>query len=295
MILDPAEYLNLILSILAIIPIVILSLQYRATRIVDYLIFAGFFGWGAIGITFDVVAKHTDSLIIYQIQFYTFFLMDFFIFLYAIRIHWERPPRLLWYIVVIWFLFMTLLILFWEKFQQPSYTTLFIFDIPHSPSTYHPNGAGIKLSEESVLFSTSYYLLITLNSIFSILLLLYVYVKIIPIQQSPKIGKARKLWISSGILYLVYQVGQLPWIPNYQPLILIILIGLILMSYIAISIPEGLLISHTQVLRANKLYKRIKSSSFKSYDIRFPKQALIDYMQSLPSEIFDQSIDEKNH
>ena len=75
------------------------------------------------------------------------------------------------------------------------------------------------------------------------------------------------------VLGVVLLVGVLGWFVS------------VIVSYIAFRMPEGLLLSHVQILRAIDLYKEIKILSPEQATRKIGSQSLVEYLQNIPPEV----------
>jgi len=258
MILSAIEILALAIAILAMAPFFILVRQHRRTGINEYLLLASFFFVGALDQVVFILTGVNEKLIYYQLLTFLFTLTFFLIFLHAIRIIWIEPPRLLLIVGYSWFLLILILTLFWSIEEQPDQTTFGFLTINHFDSGYHPKGAGFTIGGNPI-YSSSFPHLNILFSIFTSSTILYVHLKMTPFHPTPKILKIRKLWIIAWTLLLLFSIGQ--FVTNSVHLVpeIFLFAGTILVFYIAAVMPEALVISHVQILRANQLYTQVKS------------------------------------
>ncbi len=100
---------------------------------------------------------------------------------------------------------------------------------------------------------------------------------------------AKKLWIIASSLILLFWLLTLPWVPVATYKMVLAMVSLIFISYIAMKIPEGMLISHTQITRAIYLYQKVQRDDTDIFS--HGPDSLIDYLKNLPEDIIkDRSI-----
>ncbi len=78
---------------------------------------------------------------------------------------------------------------------------------------------------------------------------------------------------------------MLPWFTFIPLPNALVLATLVIISYIAFIVPEGLLLSHVQILRAISLYKEMKILSPEQATKRYGSHSLVEYLQNLPPEL----------
>ncbi len=287
--LSATELVNLILATMALLPAGVLVNQYRRTGVQDYLLFGGTFILFFVMLLATVIGSITNLLILMQIHHWCYNILFFFLFLQAVRMRWDFAPRFIWYLGVIWCSILVFLIFFWELMAQPDRAVVLFLEMPHGHSSYYPDGAGFMTSGGIIIYSTAHNILRVLYSIYIWILLLYAHWTVKPVYSSDRIILARRLMICAVIAGFIYLILCLPWFP-YVPLLnaFLILVFLVI-AYVSIRIPEGLLISQTQILRVVKLYKEIKNLTSKQAVQRFGMPSLIDYLQNIPPELLGQT------
>ena len=151
--------------------------------------------------------------------------------------------------------------------------------MPHSYSAYFPKGAGL-IYNENIIYSTGFRIIGDIFRVCAFIFNLYVYISVKPVVPKDKLNQAKKLWITATLSFLVYAIMILPWM-HFIPVIpnLLNLIGLIIVTYITIKIPEGLIISHAQMLRVSDLYDIVDKYKDKSQTEKY--EDLIQYMKGI--------------
>ncbi len=280
------ELVNLFLASIALIPAVLIAKQYRRTGIEDYLIFAAAFFTFSILLTTSVIGIVTKELFIMQLDHWLYNSLFFLWFLHSVRMRWDRTPRVVWYTGIIWYALLMFLILFWEVMSpQPDNAIVLFMEMPRTHSTYYPFGAGIMTTGGVIIYSTAHGILRLLFHMYVWAILLYAYWTVKPVYSSERIILARRLMISAGVIGLIYMILSLPWFPDIPLLNAILIIGFGLVIYVAIRIPEGLVLSQVQIIRAVSLYKEVKDLSSELAIKRFGMPSLVEYLQNIPPEI----------
>jgi hypothetical protein len=179
---------------------------------------------------------------------------------------------------------------------MPQEETAFVLfmEMPAIANSYHPKGAGIEINSGIILHSTSYTFLTTLYSLYSTGILLYAYITMKPQYPSQKVVLARRMWIIASCLILMYCISGIPWISNYLNSItamnfnfnlVFVLIAEIICACIGIFIPESMLISHVQLMRAHKLYEKVQGLKSSKEIAQFGMETLVEYLKSIPKEL----------
>lgn len=279
------SYLNLIVATTALIPSLILFIQYKQLKLGDLLLFSLIFLTASISMFSSFFALETDELVLYQIHNISWVLTYYLLLLHSFRIRWKDEPWQLRYINRIWVVFLILSILLWEKQIQPDRTNVLFFDMPHSHSSYFPMGAGLTISDVTIV-STGHAVLIYLYSLYSIIVFFYAYLTFKPFSKDRRILMIRRLWMVAISISAIFYTFGLPWFPRFDLLSIFLILGLVVIAYISLFIPEGMLISHAQILSARPLYNQIKAEQtvFRG----FGTGTIIEYLENLPRDVFDQ-------
>ncbi|MFX0123844.1 MAG: hypothetical protein ACFFAE_09420 [Candidatus Hodarchaeota archaeon] len=154
----------------------------------------------------------------------------------------------------------------------------------HNYSSYYLQGACLVTQGGVIISSSGFNFLSNMFDIFVVALLLYAYIKVQIVKPTAEIIRAQRLLIIAAGILLIYTIIVLPWfifipLPNA-----LVLITLVIVSYIAIRVPEGLLLSHVQILRAIGLYKEMKVLSPEQATKRYGSHSLVEYLQNIPPE-----------
>lgn len=272
------QYLGLITAIAGILPSVILIKMYYRTKITDYLLFGLFFCDGILVLIFDVIAGIENQLLFFQLHHWTIDIAYLILFIHACRMVWKKIPRIVLYTGVIYYFILFIMTLLWQVFPQPDYGQFLIpgFYVYHSFSTYFPEGAGLQING-IIIYSTGFRYIGEVYRLFCLSFLLYAYYfKARPFIKSldEKIIKARKIWLFIWILFYLHALSLFfPF--DFSLVGFILVIAGILIFYIAIFLPEGLLLSTVQLTRILPLYNFIISQSEKN-----PGNATIESIKS---------------
>ena len=288
-ILGITEWLNLIFAFLALIPATVLIIQYRRTGIQDCLLLLGAFLSSSLTLTFAVIAAATNFLLLYQFHHWSYITLFLFFLFYACRLRWDHPPKVIQYLGVIWVGILALLILFWEVMPQPDRAVVLLWEMPRGYSSYFPNGAGLSVNG-LIIFSTAHNIIRIFYSIYVISIALYSCLTVKPFYETKKIILAKRLWIIAAAILLIYFTLVIPWLYVYIQGIgidiqLLIVISVGLVAYIAIIIPEGLLLSQSQIYRALELYQRIHEVPTEEALLRIGLPSLVEYLKSIPKDL----------
>ncbi len=282
--LNPVQQLTLLLAWILVLfgfvailfSIGLLLQNYFRTNSLDYLIFAGIFFMTSL-IVFtgtsivQIVPPITNPsekliLIAFSILWGVF---TFLIFLHAFRLRydWNTKPQALWYFVLLWLIFYSI--------------------------------AAVIMSLLDVISGMIYTFSIFVMFIFYFsigLFLTYVYISVEPVQPTDRIEFVRKVYILFGIIMMLMSLNQFVFgslflITNdvyYFSIALLIHCLLAIIQglpilYICLFFPELLLISHVQILRAVKLYQKVKKMPIETLE----GDKLLVYLNSIPETLFE--------
>ena len=276
----------IIIGTISIIPAFILFKQYLKTRIFDFLLFSIVFFSVTIDGYCEIIVSFVNNLFLFQFFgfFYNVILLSFF--LHSTRLIWVKTPKIVFITGILWFIFIDVLILFWQLLPFETNSHLLFLDIPLSYSSFYPLGAGVTFDGFTIL-SWNQRLLILGYLLYSSSLLLYGYLRIKPVVPSNTILKIKNLWIIVWTLVLLYSIFSLPWFYSLLPIrieLIFILIAESLSAYIAIVYPESMLISHAQIIRAEEFYSKIRSITIEDRQY-LSLDSLVNYVNSLPKDL----------
>ncbi|MCH8907437.1 MAG: hypothetical protein IH840_10145 [Candidatus Heimdallarchaeota archaeon] len=159
-----------------------------------------------------------------------------------------------------------------------------------SYASFYPEGAGVSV-RGTMIHSASYPLLGDIYRLYVFLLLFYAYWKVEPVQYTPRVVLAKRLWITALILHITYLIATLPDVLLTPNIGLINVASLILITYIMVVMPETILLSRIQLLRAVKMYH--KMSYLEEDDDDKPRikifgiDAINEYLRGLPEEFYE--------
>ncbi|UCG00937.1 MAG: hypothetical protein JSW11_15135 [Candidatus Heimdallarchaeota archaeon] len=168
---------------------------------------------------------------------------------------------------------------------QPETATVLFWKMSHNYSSYYPQGAGLITQGGVIISSTGFNFLSNMFDFFVVALLLYAYIKVQIVQPTAEIIRARRFLIIAAAILSIYTIIVLPWFTFIPLPNALVLITLVIVSYIAFRVPEGLLLSHVQILRAIGLYKEMKVLSSEQATKRYGSHSLVEYLQNIPPEL----------
>ncbi len=273
------QWINIIAAVLILIPTAVSIKHYYRTGIVDFLIFGLFFAMIFLTLSGNVLASITNILFFYQLHYGAWISNTILLLLHVIRMRWGRFQKIAWYIGVVWFSVLAFLIILWKIMLQPETSSFLNLVIPHLYSSYHPSGAGIMIADGLILFSTSHRIICQLFFIYAFCVALYSYLTIKPFVSTDRIILAHKLWIIAIIATVVYFVMSLPWAPQIAFLNALLILTFILIAYIAIRLPEAMIITEVQVHRAIHLYKKVQELTTAKAVKDFGMPELVKYLK----------------
>lgn len=262
---SPDQTMGLFLALIGIFPSFYLFRLYFKTKITDYLLFGLFFVDGILVLILDPIAGISNRLIFYQLHHISIDTAFLILFIHASRMIWKKVPKLVLFSGLSYYIILFILTSLWQvTHQDPTAIVLFI-RLPHSYSTYYPNGAGLVINN-IVIYSTAYRYIGEFYRLFSLTFLFYAYyfkTKPIVMDSDHKIQKVRRIWLLIWSLFLLHSLSLFPWFPfPYEGFYLVI--AAILIFYITFFLPEGLLLSSVQITRILPLYSFILNQSEKN-------------------------------
>ena len=258
------ELLGLILAFVGIFPSILLLKLYFQTKITDYLLFGLFFLDGIMVLVLDPIAGITNNLIFFQLHHLSIDFAFLLLFIHACRMTWKRIPRSVLFIGFSYYLILLFMTLLWQNFTQPEFANVIFINLPHSFSSYFPEGAGLKYNG-IIIYSTAFRYIGEFFRIFSLIFLFNAYYfKSRPylIESDNKIVRARQIWLLIWSLFLLHTLSLI-FFP-YSLVSIFLVIAAVLIFYITFFLPEGLLISSVQLTRILPLYSFILKQTEKN-------------------------------
>jgi hypothetical protein len=147
--------------------------------------------------------------------------------------------------------------MFWELQEQPDRATFLFFTISKGGNAlYHPNGAGLP-DNDFLTYSTSFPHLNIIFTLYIAFLGVYYATRYTPLHQTPRIRKAQKLWYFVFSLHLLYYILALSNLDLNIFVQSTLFVAILIIIYIILFIPEGLILSHYQITSVYKLYDDI--------------------------------------
>lgn len=277
---------NIAISTLALIPSLVLIRMFIRTRISEYLLFAIFFIFGSIAGYMVVIVDLTNALIYWKILGISTNATYFVLFLHATRVRWEKPPRLIWYVGLSWFSILVVSILLWQSMDLPDRARVLFWEMPANYSPVTSGGAGLEISDNVYLYASSFSVLGTLFIIFTVCLLLYTYTTLKPVMATKRVNRTRRLWILAFIPLLIFWVNVMPGVGILSNTIApgLVIVLLVLVVYITIFLPESVLITQTQIIRAQSLYRAVLLGDVGIIDLG-KVEKISEYIKQLPKDL----------
>ena len=230
--------------------------------------------------------RYYPNILAHQIADAFSILFFFLVFLYAMRMKWESPPSILWYLGIIWFSFMQLTILLYEIVFIPEKGVFLIFEVRRFSN--QEMGVGFISQGGIIIMSNGFRILSHIWRLFAMVLFVYVHLTTtVIIKMDKRVKIARDLWISAGLIACIPPILAIGhhfsfWTTTELIYNVFYLLGLINIAYVSIRYPESLLISYVQIGRARNLYKSIQVDSIQK---EFGLSSLVEYLQKLPKDI----------
>ena len=240
------QFINSIASFLALIPIVIYFRNYKLTRLIDYLLFGTFLIAGVLILTTETIFKSISNfgvVIIHHIAIDTGF---FILFLHAIHFRWVTKPKPILIIGFTW------------------YALLLVFG-------YSTN------------YSPDYRLLGDLYRLYVLILLITFYSLVKPKYLTQNAQKAKRIWIIAWIFLLIHSLNLIntPIFPYSELMRIFYFLWIILTVYITLFIPEGLILSESQITKAIEFFSHVSKEEIETKFIFLDLDVLDNYMKEL--------------
>jgi hypothetical protein len=230
---------------------------YARTKITEFFLFSGFFIGGAFTYLFISLAFEYDELIFYQLERIFFILTYLFLYNFLQRTRSKKPSWIASGLVHLYALMLIIFILFWELQEQPDQQTILSVAISKGGNAlYHPKGAGLP-DNMIITYSTSFPHLNIIFTLYIALLGVYYVNKYTPSHQTPRIRKAQKLWFVVFLLHLLYYILALTNLDLNIFVQITLFVAILIIIYVILFIPEGLILSHYQIVSVYKLYDEV--------------------------------------
>ncbi|UCG04090.1 MAG: hypothetical protein JSW11_08895 [Candidatus Heimdallarchaeota archaeon] len=268
------DLIGLLFGSLSLIPVYFLVKYYRKTQILDYLLFTGVFVCNAIGNFSSFIRTFIEFNFInpYWIKFFHFLGYFFgilvyspFLLLYSLRIKWDNPRRVAWYMATI----LTLLMIYCS-FENFYFRNLYLLISNHSGFI----DILTNLSQFSILGFTIFVYLTSKQEI-----------------DDKRVKIARMLWIISGCFLLLAPLFGIIYVMSgyanvWEDLMYVFsLVGILLIAYVTIRYPEAVLFSHAQIIRAFTVYEKVVSLKSGDPIHEYGVSALVDYLKRIPQDL----------
>ncbi|OLS24201.1 MAG: hypothetical protein HeimC3_21000 [Candidatus Heimdallarchaeota archaeon LC_3] len=278
------QWLGVLIAFTTLPPIYLLLKKYKISRIDDYLLFALFFISGFTILITDPIAGFTNKLFFYQLHHIAIDIGYLILFIHALRTIWKSPPVIYRAIGYGWFMILFILTLLWRVMEQPEIANVILFDLPHTFSSYFPLGAGLELDNGVIIYSTAFRYLGEFYRIYTLLFLLFAYVNISPLKETKVVMRAKNLWIICWLFILIHAISM--FFTSITDIVSIFLLGSgIIIVYISLFIPEGVLISYIQITRLLNIYDAISNEETEKYlSIQENNEQIFTYLQTIDVE-----------
>jgi hypothetical protein len=293
----------LLISILAFFIALKLLYYYKQTSVIDYFLISITFFLGSTTVFFRFIGivfpDSLNELIIQQIIHSLLNTINFVFFIYAVRVKWMKPPKIILYFGIICYLILQLVIFSFELMYLPEQSFVIFTKMQ---STEEPGlGAGYILEDGTLILGTGYNFLLMSYEVFVFSLILYIYVTTPFVVDTDRVRKIQKLWITAislyllrGLITLVYQLSSSDFVDFYSMYSVFLLSSVALVAYIAITHSEAVLLSHIQLFRASKLYLKIVEMKSEGELIEFGMSSVVDYMKNIPPDLKKQLMSKRN-
>lgn len=251
--------INTVIISLTLVVAVRLLTFWKVTHINELGLVGLVFVFAYIGITANNSSILTGALIWFQVAVFSFNTVALILTLYFLNLHRNRYDRVIRGIAWIWYILLTVLIAFWQPFEQPEKASvLYVFELYHTRGDAHPFGAGLKVpfeGGETIIYSTSHQLLGILFWFFSVVVSLYqLYRMEVSEKQASyiqeRIRKARRNFLVDRTLQLIWVISLFPIFgedSTVQAILsffnLFVLVSYAIIAYTILEFPESMVMS----------------------------------------------------
>ncbi len=267
---------NIILSIALLIAVQFFS-YWKVIRVKELGLVGMIFFSAYIAILANNASVLTGDTLWFQLAVFNFNTIGLALIYFYLNLHKNRFEKAIKIVSWIWYILLTILLLFWKSFEQPDRAlVLFFFEMNHTRGDAHPLGAGLKVTfngRETIIYSTSHQIIGILFWLFSVTLSLYqLYRMEVPDHQQPQIQerilKSRRNFLIERALHFIWIISLLPIFPTdatTQSILsafnILVLISYSIIAYTVLTYPEALVMSKDQFAET---FKKI-TESFQIY------------------------------
>jgi len=197
------SWLFFIIASLIIIPLIITLRHYKQTRIEDYLIQAAIWLNGMISAYFaSIRASNLEHLVIYDIGTnFTYILFNYFFFIHAIRLRWDKIPKVLTSVFSVFTLILLYFILNYQLITEPETQNLWLINMKMVPGRMF-EGAFVT-SNGTILLSRAYFFLGHIYILFMTTVFIYSYLTADLVFGADEIKRWKNLWIILIIIWVL--------------------------------------------------------------------------------------------
>lgn len=265
------DYIQLLIGILSLIPTYYLFRNYKKTRLIEFLFF---------GFTFLIGTINQFSYVLYRQEiFKNTFLIGIsymgIMFTYGMVVgvlKYENPRN--WFNFIIIATFISFIILLFLNLIFPNNSVLSFF-----------------YNEEIANETSPFPIISQLYRIFIFGFGVYVMKTSELPSQTKSYIRYRNIMIVGGSLFIVYPIIILANISFQYNISIFIarifnLFTMMVWGTIALRAPEALVLTHTPVVRANNLYRKLKSFTDKETK-EFGMDSLVKYIKSIPIDVIN--------
>lgn len=292
------EAIVIVLNIAALIASILVLYYYKKTKLTDFLIYSWFFFQAFVTTAILIFALSNDILILYQLHWISMSTQYVLFFRHISKLVYDKTPKALNIIGYGFYLLIVIIIAFWKKMEQPMIgTQLFIFKGDHNQSSYFPLGGGLEY-DNTIILSSAYQGLMAIYFVLITTFGVYAYAKIQLVNSTPRTRRAKKLWILTYIFFFLFSALRLPYITeinsewNYLYGNVFATIGMALAIFTILTIPEAVLLSQVQVVRACSLYKMVHVYEDKNSLNTMGLNRIYDYIKLISDDVFLESCKE---
>lgn len=283
-------------TVIIMIPFSFLVYFYRRTNLLDYLILALVYLFTAFLFIAAAIIQVSENgiVLLNQIIFISANTTFYLLFIHSLRIRSRKMNRPKLVIGSVWYGLLVIMLFLWTELpSQPESYELLGLNILQS---YDPYGKDAGLVIGSVYLYTSAFRLISdLFSLFVFVHIIWMYSRVQLVASNPRTIFARRVWIVGLSFFLLSVICVFPGVNQFLEGIIgtfpisetFQLMGLLVASYIALRVPETLLISHAQVLRVIDLYEEVTKQESKEFeDPSYGLEFIVNFLLSLPRSLF---------
>ncbi|MHA2501908.1 MAG: hypothetical protein ACXAE3_03480 [Candidatus Kariarchaeaceae archaeon] len=252
------------LAAVGLLPTFLLYRYYYYTRILDYFLMGTAFIISLAQVFVIVLLEiRPQTLILFQINDFLYSLFIIMFLIHAMRIKWDRPPRMLLWGSVIWYLVVTIPIFFYQFVELPEEGWVgFLF----LRNTSILETAQMFAIGDIYIIGRGFEFYVHAFRVYVVLVMFYTYYDTKSTAELMHVVNSRRIFLLAIFFAAVFPIIAMGEMLRLWTILSLIewhifdLFTFVLVAIITVRYPETLLISKTQIIRALSLQKSVESA-----------------------------------